>query len=107
MVEQLEGPLPGLAAGRAGRIVAAEQLHKRCAELFGRPPWPLGLERMPVALTDAQPLMQGDRKVAGPFGPLVPGAVGLLKHGRYRRQRVATCGREGQGPSWRQIGADG
>ncbi|MFM2080770.1 MAG: hypothetical protein RLZZ219_1452 [Cyanobacteriota bacterium] len=51
-------PALGTRAGGSGGIGRIKQLHEGCGQLLGRPPLGLTLEGMPLALTDAQLLME-------------------------------------------------
>lgn len=72
MVDQGDGPLACLGGlGRCG-AVAAEQLHQSRGKLFSGAPGSLALEGMPIAVVEAQQLMQPDGTVVCPWRPLRP-----------------------------------
>lgn len=72
MVDQGDGPLACLGGlGRRG-AVAAEQLHQSRGKLFSSAPGSLALEGMPIAVVEAQQLMQPDGTVVCPWRPLRP-----------------------------------
>jgi hypothetical protein len=74
-----DGLLPRSCRLRGGGIIARQQLHKRSGQLFGAAAGPLGLEGVPVAVSDRQLLVQllGQRQ-----GCLGPGGGGHWTKGR-------------------------
>jgi hypothetical protein len=54
MFHQGDRLLAGWAGIGSPGVVAAEQQHQRCSQLFGATAGTLGLEGVPVAITDGQ-----------------------------------------------------
>ena len=72
MLQQLDGVL-ALFGGHwgVGGISRIQQLHQSGSHLFGGTPLRLALERVPLAVVDREQPMQGFRRLAAAFGPLL------------------------------------
>ena len=78
MVDQLQCPIAGPVAGGGCWLITAEQLNQGGRQLFGGPARALTFQGVPIAIADAQLLMQGHGRLQGPIGPLQPVFQGAL-----------------------------
>lgn len=69
MFHQGDRLLAGWAGMGSPGVVAAEQEHQRCSQLFSASAGPLGLEGMPVSIADGQQPLQGHGLLQGALWP--------------------------------------
>jgi hypothetical protein len=78
MVDQFQCPGAGPVAGGGCRLVATQQLNQSGRQLFGGPAGALAFQGVPIAIADAQLLMQVHGGLQGPVGPMQPVFQGAL-----------------------------
>lgn len=85
LFHQLDGIAAGVATERSARLITGQQLHQGGSQQFSRPAGALGLERMPLAIADAQLLMQLLSQLQGPVRPVTRSAGRGKRTGGRRR----------------------
>lgn len=83
MLQQGDRLLAGFACRGWAGLISREEVHQGRADLFGRPSRSLVLERVPVAIADAETTLQGHRLLKGTIGPFPLGGEAGLSLGHW------------------------